>query len=386
MSSFYATMWAYPWDLHEEGAEAALRRIREDAGMNAVSLAAAYHSFEMLRPHLPKNNLLQIPRAAVYFQPDAALYRDTRMRPVVSPLMDRANWYAEAVEAAGRVGIDLVAWTVFLHTSSLAGQYPECAEVACTGDVRTHHLCPANPDVRVYACALAKDLVQNYGIAALECEALNFGGFGHTHYHVKHGVELGEGGRFLFSLCFCPSCRAAARAEGVDADALAEMCHGRIGKALAAGQRISESSGELVQSMTGLSQYLKIRQRMVTSLFEEVKAAAGVPTRFILMGAPHISGADRRAIAGLADCVEILSYAADAGRTRQAVEALLPDLPGPDRLMVGLQAYPPASPDGDVLRANVRGAAALGVHRFSFYNYGIMPLPNLVWVKKAIGF
>lgn len=384
MSSFYATMWAYPWDLHDEGAETVLRCIREDAGMNAVSLAAAYHSFEMLRPHLPQRNLLQIPRAAVYFQPQEALYRDTRLRPVVSPLMDRANWYAEAAEAAGRVGIDLVAWTVFLHTSSLAGQYPECAEMACTGDVRTHHLCPSNPDVRAYACALAKDLVQNYGIAALECESLNFGGFGHTHYHVKYGVELGEGGRFLFSLCFCPSCRAAARAEGVDADALAEMCHGRIGQALAAGQSISESSETLVQSVTGLAQYLKIRQRTVTSLFDAVKAAAGVPTRFILMGAPHISGVNRRAIAAMADCVEILSYSADAGRTRQAVETLLPDLPGPDRLMVGLQTYPPASPDAGALCENVRTAAALGVRRFSFYNYGIMPLPNLDWVKKAI--
>lgn len=382
MPDLHTTLWTYPWDLADEGFEDAVRSI-EGAGLNGVSLAAAYHSFEMLRPHLKGRVLLQIPRSAVYFRPDASRYTDTPIKPHVSPLMGDADWYAQAAKAASKAGLDLIAWTVFLHNSHQAGQHPDCAEVACTGDVSTARLCPASPAVRAYAVALAADLAR-YGIALLECESLSYGGFGHTHYHVKHGVELGEGGRFLLSLCFCSACLKAASEAGLDAGAVARSAEKKLREALAAGRPVGAPPAELAGAIPGLDAFVRMREDTVASLLREVRAAAGVPASFILMGAPHSAGLDRERIARIADCVEILSYTADPDRTGAAIAGLLPDLESPGRLVVGLQAYPPASPDAETLRANVRRAVELGVRRLSFYNYGIMPKPNLGWIKTAI--
>ena len=52
--------------------------------------------------------------------------------------------------------------------------------------------------------------------------------------------------------------------------------------------------------------------------------------------------------------------------------------------MVGLCAYPPASPDPQTLVENARRCAALGVRNLSFYNYGIMTFEHLSWVAKAV--
>ena len=67
-----------------------------------------------------------------------------------------------------------------------------------------------------------------------------------------------------------------------------------------------------------------------------------------------------------------------------AIAQLAVHLASPDQIGVGLQAYPPASPDATTLMANLEAALEQGVSRFSFYNYGIMPLPNLDWIRQAI--
>ena len=384
MSDAHTPLWAYPWDLADECPEAVIRRLREEVGLDGISLASAYHTFEMLRPHSRSRVFLQIPRAAVYFQPQAALYGDTPIRPWVSPLMGRENWYADAARAAAKAGLDLIAWTVFLHNSHQAGEHPECAEVACTGDISASRLCPSNPGVRAFAAALGRDLAQNCGIAILECESLSFGGVGHTHYHVKYGVDPGQGGRFLLSLCFCAACRDAARHTGIDPDALARAAASQVRESLASGRPIRETPGALADAVPGLAAYIRLREQAVASLLREVRDAAGVPVSFLAMGDRHAAGVDLARIASTADYMEVLSYTADPARTRRAVSGMLSDLRSPARLLVGLQAYPPASPDAQTLLANVEGALDLGVRRFSFYNYGIMPMPNLSWVRRAV--
>jgi hypothetical protein len=338
----------------------------------------------MLRPHLPGKNLLQIPQSAVYFHPHADLYKNTTLQPHISPLMGKQNWYAEAATAAQKTDLDLIGWTVFLHNSYQAQKHPECAEVTCTGDISTHHLCPANTAVRSYACALARDLAQNYGIAALECESLSFGGFGHTHYHVKYGVNLGSGGRFLLSLCFCKACHKIGQDANLDTGALCQALHNKIRTAFETGAPVQESPEELAASIPDLYAYLICREQIATSLFTQVQEAAAIPVSFIYMGSPSITGVNRNQISTLADYVEILSYTADPDRTRQTIADCMADLSSPEQLMVGLQAYPPASPTVDALIANLEAAIGMGIQKFSFYNYGIMPLSNLGWVKQAL--
>jgi hypothetical protein len=357
--------------------------LKEDIGLDAMSLAAAYHTFEMLRPHSTDKVLLQIPEAAIYFQPQPELYKSTVIDPHTSPLMGSSNWYGEAAEAASKSGLELIAWTVFLHNSYLSLKYPNCAEVTCTGDVSTSRLCPSNSDVRAYAVAIGRDLTENYGISMLECEGLSFGGFGHTHYHVKHGVELGAGGRFLMSLCFCASCTGQAEDKGIDLNAIKCSAEKRIRAALREGKSIEDTPEQLISSTPGLDAFVNLREDIVSSLISQVREAIGIPVSVILMGSRYTSGIDRKRMATIADRVETLSYTPDPDRTRKTVQDITVDLKSPEQLIVGLQAYPPASPDQETLVATTHAAHELGINRFSFYNFGIMPEANLLWIKSV---
>ena len=384
MAEIFTTLWSYPWDLADEGFEEAINGLKQETDLDAISLAAAYHSFEMLRPRSPGRVQLQIPKAAVYYQPRQDLYRDTPIAPHVSPLMGSADWYGAASEACARAGLGLVAWTVFLHNSTQAHRHPDCAEVACTGDISTSRLCPANPSVRAYATAVARNLSQSYDTALLECESLSYGGFGHTHYHVKHGVDLGQGGRFLLSLCFCHACRAEARTRGVDPDPIAAAGERILRDALAEGRTIDRSPEDLTDSIPGLSGYVAMREDVVTTLTEEVREAAKVPISVIFMGDPLASDLNRKRIAAVADYAEILSYTADPAGTQANIDRVVPDLREPAQLLLGLQAYPPASRGPGDLLANIDCAYNRGIRRYSFYNFGIMPKPNLAWVQTAV--
>ena len=66
-----------------------------------------------------------------------------------------------------------------------------------------------------------RDLAINYPVYAIELESLCFGNFGHFHGHDKIGVELGDTGQFLMSLCFCENCRAKATEANIDIDRVA---------------------------------------------------------------------------------------------------------------------------------------------------------------------
>ncbi|MBT3603161.1 MAG: hypothetical protein HN521_08855, partial [Candidatus Latescibacteria bacterium] len=134
MPVIHTTMWTYPWDLNNEGYSTVLDKLKNEVGLNAINLASAYHTFDMLRPHLSKGNHLQISQAATYFQPQIDLYHNTCIKPPTSTWMGNDNWWGKAAEEAVRMGLDLNSWTVFFHNSNLAQQHPTCAIERCTGD------------------------------------------------------------------------------------------------------------------------------------------------------------------------------------------------------------------------------------------------------------
>jgi len=112
----YATLWAYLWDLVDDGLDDAVARVR-DAGLNAVSVATAYHTFQQLRPQRPGRKLLTADRASLYFEPEAALYADTALQPHVAELARRDNPLERLSRACGNAGLDLISWTVCLHNT-----------------------------------------------------------------------------------------------------------------------------------------------------------------------------------------------------------------------------------------------------------------------------
>ena len=380
----YATLWAYLWDLVDDGLDDAVARVR-DAGLNAVSVATAYHTFQQLRPQRPGRKLLTADRASLYFEPEAALYADTALQPHVAELARRDNPLERLSRACGNAGLDLISWTVCLHNTYLAQQHPECAQRNAYGDSLGWHLCPGSPDVRAYVRALARDLVTNYACRRVELESCNFGGYGHAHHHVKDGVDLGPGGRYLFSLSFSPGCLERARALNIDVERLQAWVRDQLDPAFAGGDPLADGPAELNDRHPGLAAYQAMREDLVTSLVAEVAGEGGASqTSVILMGDRWTAGLRPEALCRAADLVEILAYTDAPAAALQRVDEIAAQLRGPQQLVLGLQAYPPCARRAETLVDHVRAARSRGVREFSFYNYGIMPRPNLAWIGQSL--
>ena len=52
------TIWSYLWDLVDDGLEDSVRYLGQELGLDAVSVATAYHTFQQLRPRRPGAKLL----------------------------------------------------------------------------------------------------------------------------------------------------------------------------------------------------------------------------------------------------------------------------------------------------------------------------------------
>ena len=78
----YKGIYAYAWDLADEGLEVALGRIRE-TGVNTITLAASYHAGKFLRPHGRSGK--------VYFPADGAVYFRARPERASTPVWNRES-------------------------------------------------------------------------------------------------------------------------------------------------------------------------------------------------------------------------------------------------------------------------------------------------------
>ena len=195
--------------------------------------------------------------------------------------------------------------------------------------------------------------------------------------------------RYLLGLCFCEHCLAAARAAGVDGDAVRREAREAIERAFAG----DDPGGEPERD-----EYARVREQVVTSLVAEVAEAAGeTPFEFIeLSGAvkgyadgrptgdpsPTIAwqlGVDVQAVAAACDGLQAMGYAADPAWVARDLETY-----GEDAVSV---IFRPSTPDCDSaedLRAKVDLARERGLRRVDFYHYGLMRLDALDWIREPL--
>ncbi len=375
-----STIWTYPWDMVESGPDQVAREL-SSAGLDGVSLAATYHCFDQLRPHGRLGRLLTSERSAAYYPARDDAYG--KLRPARSNLLSGNAW-TECADVARDHDLTVTAWTLFLHNTHLATTHPECAQMTCTGDRLRHQLCPSNPDVREYACSLAQDLSAVDPVSVIECESLSFGAYGHTHFHPKIGVELGTGGWFLFSLCFCDDCIASAEDHGIDITELRSRCLAEVEAVFDSGEPLESSPADLLSADSDLQAFVNLRDSTVTTLIEDVASASRKPIRLLVMGERLTSGVDVPAIARSVEAVEYLCYSPDTDRTLETLSSAFQQVGDACRVAAGLQAYPPASTSGEQLAASVQAARETGSDLISFYNYGIMPRRNLEWIRRSL--
>jgi hypothetical protein len=399
--------FAFATDLHDEGIETVLDNVQYRAGLGGLTVAAVYHEARDLFPHNPVRRLRFLEGGVTYFRPDPTRYRGLAIQPRMSALARETDILSELCDAAERRGLDVHAWTVFLHTDWVVGGSEEHAERTAFGDPCLTELCPSNPDVRGYVRALSGD-VARLGVKTIVAESLHYHPIEHGYHHERYFLHLGARTRFLLGLCFCRHCLVAARAAGVDTDAVHRFARDELQRVFD-GASDASTTLELdeARALAGgeMAGYLKERERVVWTLAAEAaEAAAAQGTRLVFMDfsgsvkgyttgqptggpAPEIAwtlGADLKHLARACGGLEAIAYAADPNRIRFDLDAYRELLPPGGSLSAALRPMPPDCDSVENLAAKLDLCRQLGLERVDLYHYGLAPLAALDRIREAL--
>jgi hypothetical protein len=365
-----SSIFAFATDLADEGIETVLENVQTRAGLGGVTIAASYHDGRDLFPHNPVRRVRFL-ESCVFFRPKAARWRGLRLQP---PVSQHADVFADAIAAAERRDLAVNAWSVFLHNGALAAAHPDCAPENAFGDGYVTDLCPANPDARAFACALAADIA-GLGVRTISAESLHYDGLEHGYAHERYFIPLSPRARYLLGLCFCKDCLAAAGARGVDGEAVRAGVRDELERVFAGNE-----PGALVE----LEPYERVRAEVVTSLVAEATDAARTGgARLEVIAAPPERawqvGLDVAAAAAVSDGIQAMGYAPEPERVRSQLESY-----ADAAVSAVLRPMPPDCDSPENLRAKVEHARELGLSRVDFYHYGFMRLDALDWIRAAL--
>ena len=400
--------FVFATDLAGEGVETVLDNLEQRAGLGGVMPAFAYHAARDVFPRNPAHRVVLHERGALFFPPEPALYEGGLVQPAVSALALERDVLGETCRAAAARGLSVHAWTVFLHADR-PGEYLSCSPRNAFGDLYEGDFCPANPDVRTYARALAADVCR-YEIETILAESLHYHGLEHGYHHERYLISLGPVTRFLLGLCFCEHCLAAARRCGVDAARVHEAVRAELELALAEGGEAGPTDGPTRESLAVIADgellgYLDARAETVSSLAAEVAAEVDARGRRLVFldlagavkgyvtgrptGGPAADiswrlGIDVGEVARSCHGYEAVGYAAEPERLRLDIDAYRAVIGEQCALGVCVRPSPPDCEDAANLAEKVSLARSLGVTRMDFYHYGFLRLSALDWIGAAL--
>lgn len=408
MTSIATGIFAYPWDLHDEGVDAAARRIRRELGFDSVALNVSYHSGRFLHPRHRNGDSSERFRgvinhrggAGVSFTPAPELYG------AITPAIDRPyterDTIPRAVDALRQNGLGFDAWTVVLHNSTLGTRHPEHCVRNAFGDIYPYALCPADPEVRAYARALIEDVCSQFAPDTLALESPTYLGFVHGDHHELVLEPLDDVAQWLLGLCFHPSSRQAAEAHGVDSERLQRTVSELAGALIErprggypAPFRSAEMTSLLLEQ-PDLYSYLRVRNQTVTSLLSELREVAAkhgveVTTTSSIFERPTsrawAEGVSLGAAAAAVDTVTAVSYFPEPTAVQADLDWLKLHI-GERPFRVALNAGHPDALDAANLAAKVHIARDAGARSVTFYNYGLLSERRLGWlqhINRALG-
>lgn len=391
------SIWAYPWDLLDEGVEVALDKMA-GMGMNAVSVAAAYHSGKFMSPRNPKHRIYFPEGGVTYFRPSEEKFRNIPIKPCTSDLATK-EVFASALRHCERIGLQLTAWFVGTHNSRLAANHPEFAVRNAYGDSYIYALCPSYEEVREYLRVLLEDFLSQYAVQAVELESVGYLGFYHGYHHESYSVNLGPFEQALLALCFCPACQRMAKDNGLDVGKIqVEIC-------TAIDERLADSSSqnetfetsfsrlmEFVTTRSDLSHFFEKRSETVTGIIRTLSQTAHRRNAKVFSTGPvfvrssalgWVEGMDVRAMSRFIDRFDVCLYFEEQER-RSREARLAMQLQLPCELQAAVHAGHPFCRGVEDLIATMNALSEAGFMNVGFYNYGALPEYRLNWIRDAV--
>ncbi|MGO6970628.1 hypothetical protein [Rhizobium leguminosarum] len=389
----HLSMWTYPWDIQDQGLDAFAAELRGRAGLNTVSLATSYHAGRFLQPRSPQQKAYFPEDGTVYFRPDESLWLDKLIRPLMAGnVTERGDMLETLVQGREATGLKVSCWTVCLHNSRLGMLHPDHVTRNAFGNPNYYNLCPSSPAARAYAVTLVRDITTNYQPDMVELESPNFMGFAHEYHHEKDGVGLNAEDDFLLSLCFCDHCTARATKAGVPVEGargsvarlIAELCERAVPERQFPD--FPAAGIDAFRDQPELHAYLTWRSEPVTSLIDEIEAAADPATRIVLIDLKDgwLGGVDLAAVGKLCDGAILCCYDTEPDAVGDVIRTGRAAI-GPGKfLAVGLRVFYPEVSGSAVLAARAKAAVDAGADGVNFYNYGLIPAKRLDWIKAAV--
>jgi len=364
-------LFAYPWDLADEGIESTVARIRS-WGFSSIAVAVNYHTAKLLLPHNPKRKVF-FPEAGRFYLP---LETDRYAGETIAPLnsewsRENAGFWERLRKACDAEGLAVTAWTIGFHNTTLGCRHPELVCRNAFGDPYYFCLCPSREEARRYVVRTTAEAAARSVIDRVFLESFHFMDFEHGYHHEMTGIFLSETAKRLLAYCFCDACMSGGTAFGADM----KRARAAVSAALEAefGGDRPLPPGELSEAIGPLDEY---RKSVVTSLMREIRGAVSKPIAMFIKPptACEDNGVDLAALSEFVDWFETYCYEPGVERIGDVVNAFS----GLDRtrLRLALRAGHPDVASPEELAARLEYVRTLGLAGVSLYNYGQAPLAH----------
>lgn len=380
------TIYAYPWDLVRMGVERSMQEIA-DAGIAAIDLAASYHPIDALSPR-DGVDLFTSARGAVHFP--ARQERYGRIKPHVHSAEVAAAW-PEAARHAGKLGIDLNAWTITLYQPWIRDAYPDSARVLPTGDRSGSGVCPANDDVREFLVTMCDDFVDQFGVSLVRLENI-VPIFDFDWLRPRILVTVPPLARTLLNLCFCGACTGKAAAKGIDVERLRTTVTDAIAAEIdEAGASASADRATALAADSELQAYaadfVNASTELVAAIAAPIKGKARISANLsasytALLGAEK----ENALIAGFIDaCDQLALHPADPRNAAFAGMAAAASPPREISALMPLTGTGPAGPGRfGSAEARSKEVIEMGATELSLYNLGLVRQRDIADFAAAI--
>lgn len=381
------SVWAYPWDLADEGVAAALDWLR-DAGFDAIELCPNYHAISTFAPRNLGRSVFYSEQGAVYFPARAVRYG--RIKPRVFDEPEVLGAYAQAAEHAPARGIQLNAWVIGMFQPWIARAYPDTAVENALGARSFATTCPASPDVQEYLAALVADLCEQYPVHSALLERPGHADFAYGWVRERILIDLDPWTRFLAGMCFCENCLTAARTHGVDAEEVRESVANELRDRLSSKQADGDLEAVVAARCEADEEfrgYLEAREQTATRLLEGVKRALrGTGTKLSLTDAS--AGWSPRGLR-LADLLEridglMLPDATDEADEATRQVALARSARRDIELLISQWGSDELDPGSPEFAARLDRIAQLNVDRVAVYNFGLLRPETLRQIGRLV--
>ena len=270
--TFTPSIYAYPWDLVDEGFDVSLGRIADVARCEEVLLTPCYHRGDYVLPHHPTHPIYFGEHGAVYFSPDLSRYEGTSIEPIVSHKVTDEEYFDRIVDAIRVRGLGFGAWIVYAFQDQLATAYPHFARHDLFGTPCAGQLSLSPEDVGEYFLVLTKEVMERFSPTSVFVESLGRAGFS---LPPKRQVEIDPRCQYLLSLCFNPAAIEIANEAGMDGEWFRQEVLEYVQPHLMAASKMKDSEPASPQwgdaAFDGrLRQYIDAGRAHLTELWRQV--------------------------------------------------------------------------------------------------------------------